>query len=302
MILNQDYFDIQPNENNSEIIELKSDLFTHKKVRLFIKCDYLIHPFISGNKWRKLKYNLLFFKENSFENILTFGGAFSNHIYATAAAGKMMNIKTIGIIRGEKVKNSTLDFAQNECGMELHFINRELYKNITQQKIDKTNFLNQFKNSFILPEGGTNSLAIQGCKEIIKSEDYNQFSHICTCVGTGGTLAGIILASENKSQIIGFSSLKGIDWQKEFVPFLENTEAKNYQNWHINSDYHFGGYAKKKPELEKFIINFKTNFNIPIEFVYTGKMFFGIIDKINKSYFKENSTILAIHSGGLRNF
>lgn len=295
-----------PNENLAQIVALQSDFLNQHNIKLFVKTDYLIHPQIAGNKWRKLKYNLDFAKKTNKKTLLTFGGAFSNHIYATAAAGKVFGFDTIGIIRGEEIKelNLTLDFAQNTCGMKLIFVDRATYKIFTQEK-NYTNLSKIIENYkpesiLILPEGGTNELAIKGCEEIVSQQDFKKFDFICTCVGTGGTTVGIIQSSQNQSHIIGFSCLKGDFLKHDVANLISQSNAKNYTNWEIITDYHFGGYAKKTSELNQFISDFELQFQMPVEFVYTGKMFFGIFDLIKKGYFKPNTSILAIHSGGLR--
>lgn len=293
-------FNILPNETNSDIITINSEVLVSKNIALSVKREYLIHPYISGNKWRKLKYNIDFFKNNNFDGILTFGGVFSNHIFATAAAGKFFGFKTKGIIRGENVDNKTLHFAKNICNMDLQFVDRQVYRDLTNNYLENSTSIIDAKNYYILPEGGTNDLAIKGCSEILNAQDFSTFSHICTCVGTGGTVAGIIQASDNQANIIGFSALKGINWQSEIEHLLRNTNASHYSNWVINSDYAFGGYAKKTVELEKFIHDFEMAHSIPLEFVYTAKMFYGIFDLIQKDFFKPGSHILAIHTGGLR--
>ena len=277
-----------------EIQTLKT--ISNKNLEVHIKREDLIHEFVSGNKFRKLHYN---FKEaivNKNSEILTFGGAYSNHISATAAAGKLLGIKTIGIIRGEELKNKTsynptLSFAK-ECGMTLLFISREDYK-LKEESTTLKTFLKQLKNPFIIPEGGTNELAIKGCKEIL-NEETKVYDYICCSVGTGGTISGLINASEPHQEIIGFSALKGDFLKEDISKFATKT------NWHLNSDYHFGGYAKINTELVAFINSFKTENNIPLDPIYNGKMMFGIYDLLAKGYFKKNAKILAIHTGGLQ--
>lgn len=296
-----------PDEKNAKIVAISNDFLSNRGIKLFVKCEYLIHPQLSGNKWRKLKYNLEYAKTKNFKTILTFGGAFSNHIYATAAAGKIYDFNTIGIIRGEKMSklNSTLEFAEKYCEMKLFYADRTLYRNITQHKNygSLSDIISniELETTYILPEGGTNNLAILGCEKIVTENEFDYFDYICLSVGTGGTMAGVITASQNQSKILGFSSLKGNFLKNDIVNLLLNTKAEKFSNWEINTDYHFGGYARKNTELTTFITDFESMFNIPIEFVYTGKMFFGIFDLIKKGFFKDNSTILAIHTGGLRN-
>lgn len=273
--------------------------------KIFIKRDDLIDPFISGNKWWKLKYNILEAKAGEFETILTFGGAFSNHIAATAEAGKLSGLKTIGIIRGEKPKNSnkTLDFAQKK-GMELHFIDRATYK-----EKNKKEFINQLKEKFgdfyLIPEGGANLAGIRGCTEIL-SEVNTDYNYICCACGTGTTMAGLVLSNKAINKVLGFSALKGGNFLKEDVnEYLRSylqvfPNAKVNFNWEIITDYHFGGYAKVKPELIEFIQSFELRTKIPLDYIYTGKMMFGIYDMGAKGFFKPGDKILIIHSGGLQ--
>ncbi|QNK76290.1 1-aminocyclopropane-1-carboxylate deaminase/D-cysteine desulfhydrase [Winogradskyella sp. PAMC22761] len=268
----------------------------NSSIELTIKREDLIHPFISGNKFRKLKYNLKQAKVIGAKSMLTFGGAFSNHIAAVAYAGKEYGIPTIGIIRGEELAykselNSTLQFAKS-CGMQLKFVTREAYR----EKMNET-FLDELKEEFkacyILPEGGTNDLAVKGCEEILVPED-SHFNYICSAVGTGGTISGLINASQKDQEVLGFPALKGDFLQEDIRKFA------NQENWKLITDYHFGGYGKIKPELISFINRFKTDYNIPLDPIYTGKMLYGIFDLIGKGFFPEGSNILAIHTGGLQ--
>jgi len=266
-------------------------------IQLWMKREDLLHPEVSGNKFRKLKYNLLQAKNDEKNTILTFGGTHSNHISATAAAGQLLGFKTIGIIRGEELVNSeekwssTLKYAAS-CGMKFEFISREEYRNK-----DSEEFLESLKAKFdkfyLLPEGGTNALAIKGCEEILSEED-KKFNVICASVGTGGTLAGLINSSEITQKIIGFSSLKSAHLKNEV------SDIVNRKNWEINVDYHFGGYAKVNAELINFMNDFSKKYGINLDPVYTGKLLFGIFDLIKQGYFSENPKILVVHTGGLQ--
>lgn len=291
------------------IKKIENKLIQQKKIELWIKRDDLIHPHISGNKWRKLYLNITEAQRLGKAGLLTFGGAFSNHIAATAAAGQRWDLKTIGIIRGEKVLplNPTLDFAQ-QCGMDFHFIDRQTYR----QKQDSDFFeklMKKHPNFYFLPEGGTNNLAIQGCEEIVfelKAQLPNSFpDYIAMPCGTGGTISGIISGVEKvgmsaKTQVLGFSALKGDFLKKEVEQLLWGYTQKKYANWHIVTDYHFGGYAKFKPPLIDFINQFKQEQDIPLDPIYTGKMMYGIFDLVEKDFFEEGSKIVAVHTGGLQ--
>lgn len=262
---------------------------------MYIKREDLLHPFVSGNKLRKLKYNILEAKLLKKDTLVTFGGAFSNHVAAVAYAGFENGFKTIGIIRGDELENKiednpTLSFAQNH-GMHFKFVSRVDYR--SKNSIEYNDMLSvEYPNSYIIPEGGTNSLAIKGCEEILTLEDQN-FDYLCTCVGTAGTISGLI-NSATTANIIGFSVLKGDFLANEISSWTQKT------NWEINSDYYFGGYAKVSDELINFINNFKKQYQIPLDPVYTGKMVFGVLDLIQKNYFLPDAKILMIHTGGLQ--
>jgi 1-aminocyclopropane-1-carboxylate deaminase/D-cysteine desulfhydrase-like pyridoxal-dependent ACC family enzyme len=263
-------------------------------VRLFIRREDLNHPLVSGNKLRKIKYNVLEARKLGHSTLLTFGGAYSNHILATAAAGKEMGFRTIGVIRGEEPEtmNPTLVDARR-LGMHLHYISRSGYREKSdpgfQRELEK-----QFGNFFMIPEGGTNTLALQGVGEMVDWKP-GTYDYVCCPVGTGGTVAGLIAGSENESAI-GFSSLKNaFSLEKDIAQLVHGKKG-----WNLNHDYHFGGYAKTNPELIQFIHEFYRTWQIPLEPIYTGKMMWGIRDLIKKGYFKPGSRILAIHTGGLQ--
>lgn len=283
------------NQNNIPITEIFDEVFFQKNSRLFILREDLIHPEISGNKWRKLKYNIQEAKQLEFKTLLTFGGAYSNHIAATAAAGKHYGLKTIGIIRGEETLplNSTLQLAAAN-GMQLKFVSRKEYK---------TKEVSQFSNCWIVPEGGSNAFAVKGCTEILTNVTID-FDVVCSACGTGGTLAGLIASTEK--QALGFPVLKGgsflkedidkllIDYSNQFKLKIEN------KNWNLITDYHFGGYAKVKPELVDFIKKFNEKHNILLDLIYTGKMLYGIFDLVKNTNQFDNKTIIAIHTGGVQ--
>lgn len=265
-------------------------------ISLTIKREDLIHPFVSGNKFRKLKYNLLQAKAENKNTLLTFGGAFSNHIAAVAYAGKEQGFNTIGIIRGDELfdkieENPTLKFAQ-ENGMKFEFVSREDYR-----LKGENSFIEKLKTKFgdfyLVPEGGTNELAVKGCEEILTHED-SVFNYVCCAVGTGGTISGLINSSLPNQKILGFPALKGDFLQDEIRIFAKK------DNWNLISDYHFGGYGKVNSELIEFINSFLEETKVPLDPIYTGKMVFGVIDLIGKNYFPDNSKILLIHTGGLQ--
>jgi len=265
-------------------------------ISLFIKRDDLIHPIISGNKFRKLKYNLIEAKNQKKITLLTFGGAFSNHILAVSAAGKEYGFDTIGIIRGEELEdkietNPTLQKAK-EFGMVFDFISREEYRNKNNPEFLKK-LKEKFGEFYLIPEGGTNEFAIKGCEEILTEDDKN-FDFICCAIGTGGTISGIINSSKDCQKILGFPALKGDFLTEDIRKFAKK------DNWEIVTDYHFGGYAKYDATLIEFINNFYEKHQIPLDPIYTSKMVFGVLDLIEKEYFPPKSKILVIHTGGLQ--
>ncbi|XLS28585.1 1-aminocyclopropane-1-carboxylate deaminase/D-cysteine desulfhydrase [Flavobacteriaceae bacterium M23B6Z8] len=265
-------------------------------VEIFIKREDQIHPYISGNKYRKLKYNLLDASAKKYSTLLSFGGAFSNHIAAVAQAGESYGFDTIGIIRGEELKdkisvNPTLAFAKSK-GMKLVFVSREEYRQ-KSEKFFIDNLADKFGSFYLLLEGGTNALAVKGCEEILQAGDRN-FTHVAVCVGTGGTISGLINASCENMQILGFPALKGDFLTREICKFATK------ENWCIIPDYTFGGYAKIDGSLIDFMNRFYAKTGIPLDPVYTGKMMYGILDLVKMGYFKKGTSILAIHTGGLQ--
>lgn len=267
-----------------------------KHNKLFIKEEHTNSPFVSGNKLHKLKYNLAKARALKKDTLITFGGAFSNHIAATAYAGKINNFNTIAFVRGEELQNApqlnpTLQFAQN-CGMNFNYISRAVYR-LKDTPAYLETLQKEYPEAYIIPEGGSNDLAVMGCEEILTEED-NLFDYICCPIGTGGTISGIINSSKKHQTILGFPAFKG---------HFDNTQVSrftNKTNWKIISDYHFGGYGRVNEELIVFLNEFYKDSQIPLDPIYTGKMVFGVIDLINKGFFPKNAKILAIHTGGLQ--
>jgi 1-aminocyclopropane-1-carboxylate deaminase/D-cysteine desulfhydrase-like pyridoxal-dependent ACC family enzyme len=281
------------------IQNIHSALLDHHQLSLDMLRVDEIHPLISGNKWFKLKYNLLRAREEGHHTLLTFGGAFSNHIFATAAAGKEYGFKTIGIIRGEKTAplNPTLAFAA-EQGMQLEYVGREAYREKSGPAFQEA-LWQRYGRCYLLPEGGSNVLAVQGCMEILPQQ--HTYQYIACCVGTGGTLAGILEKNREQAVVLGFSALKGGGFLYEEINQLTQAHSGNiYQNYRIVEDYHFGGYAKANAELVEFINDFRKQHQVLLDPIYTGKMMYGIFDLLAKKFFPPGSRILAMHSGGLQ--
>ena len=275
-------------------------------VQLMVKREDLSHPFISGNKWWKLKYNLEEAQRLNKKTLLTFGGAFSNHIYAVAAAAAECNFKSIAIIRGEEVRplNPTLRFA-SEHSMQLHYVSREDYR-----KKNETGYIQQLHDAFgdfyAIPEGGTNIFALKGCAEFGQSLLNIDFDYLCLATGTGGTMAGIIEGLAGKREVVGVSVLKG-DFLTQEIDMLLKTSAAYKKNlspvdgkWQVLTSYHHGGYAKVPDVLKNFIREMYQQHNLPLDPVYTGKLMWAVLEEVKKGFFRRGSTILALHTGGLQ--
>jgi 1-aminocyclopropane-1-carboxylate deaminase len=287
----------------SPVQEVNDLVLEGSGVRLLMKRDDLIHEHISGNKWRKLKYNLAEAVQQNHHTVLTFGGAYSNHIVATAFACRKAGLESIGIIRGEDdPTNPTLTFAR-ENGMQLQFVPREEYRDMKQGETHPMAFLQEkFGRCYVIPEGGANGMGVRGCAEILP-EVEEHFDVVCCAAGTGATLAGLALTLKDHQRLIGFPALKGGDFLNDEVERLigeSNLRPPTTVNLQLSTEYHFGGYAKLTPQLLDFIRGFTERTGIPLDPVYTGKMLFGIYDMIARSRFEKGATILAIHTGGLQ--
>lgn len=278
----------------SPLQPLRDPLLTKHGVRLSIKRDDLLHPIIHGNKWRKLKYNLVAFAQSGKSELLTFGGAFSNHLYASAAAGKIFRIPTHAIVRGPQLDeyNPTLRFAR-ACGMRLHPVTRIEYR---QRNCPE--YLEQlqqrFSKAYILPEGGTNAAALKGVAELAQSLPEHQF--LACATGSGGTLAGL-LSGHTQTQVLGIAVLKNAEYlQQEITQF----QPQPNRDWRLLCDHHDGGYGHFSPELWRFCQWFERTHKVPLEPIYSGKMMYALWQLIEQGYFPDGSHIIAIHTGGLQ--
>jgi 1-aminocyclopropane-1-carboxylate deaminase len=272
--------------------EIHHPLFREKDIRVYLKRDDLIHPFISGNKWRKLKYLLQKAESEGKTHLVTFGGVWSNHLLATACAAAKFGLKSTGIVRGEDINTETLLFCRM-FGMNLLFADRESYRD--KQNLFDTHFKND-PTAFFIDEGGCSKEAAKGCAELVE-ELEQEYQHIFCACGTGTTAAGIIngLYAINASTLFhAIPVLKGDFLKTEISKLLLNATEYDF-----HPDYHFGGYAKTKPELIRFISDFASTTGIILDPVYTGKMMFAVFDLAKKNQFPHGSKVLAIHTGGL---
>lgn len=278
----------------SPIVQLHHDLFEKKKIEVFVKREDLIHKEIMGNKWRKLKYNLIEAKKLKKNRLVTFGGAFSNHIAATAAAAELYDFKCKGIIRGEELNaqsNPTLRKATAK-GMELEFVTREQFRKL------KAEYNDLLETDYLLPEGGTNALALKGVAELVNEIDIS-YDMLVTPVGTGGTFVGLLSGLDGRSEVWGFSALKGEFMHDEIRGLLEKNELP-HTNYKLFTNYHFGGYGKINRDLKGFIHTFKQEFDFLLDPIYTGKMFFGIWENVKNNQIAPGTRLLVLHTGGLQ--
>lgn len=286
--------------------KIECDLFKNADLNVIVKRDDLEHPIYGGNKFRKLKYNIDFIKQHQVKKVLTFGGAFSNHIAAMAYAGNKFGFQTIGIIRGDELNNQKMENIQHnktlrqakQHGMIINFASRENYK----RKYDPDyweELRNEFGDVLIIPEGGSNELALKGCNEIVTEID-TAFNYIIVPVGTGTTLLGIAQALQQHQKAIG------IEVYKNKVSSIDQLEFLKHQNFEMNfnniilKNYAFNGYGKSNEVLNFFCDSFTKEYQIPIEPIYTGKMFYGLFDLAEKGFFEKGSNIIALHTGGLQ--
>ncbi|MCS6885697.1 MAG: pyridoxal-phosphate dependent enzyme [Acidobacteriota bacterium] len=273
------------------VIEIFDPVFKRCGVRVLVKRDDLVHEQVQGNKWRKLKYNLLRAKELGYKRIVTFGGAYSNHVYAVSAAGWLLGFETVAIIRGEERPFNHVLSKAVAFGMKLEYLSRREYRR--KDSPEALRLLERYSPCYVLPEGGTNHLAVEGVSELIAELNFD-YDYICCACGTGGTLAGLVSGLAGRRYCIGVSVLKGggflLDEVRRFT---------SHDNYCVLLDYHFGGYAKTKPPLQNFIEEFVFRHGIPLEPVYTGKLFYAVYDLVRQGAFKRGSTIVLLHTGGI---
>ena len=285
----------------SPLQHIHHPLFTQHKITVKIKRDDQIHPVISGNKWRKLKYNLAHAKKSGARGIITFGGCFSNHIHACALACQQQQLPVIGIIRGEvqHQNNYTLAWAQH-WGMQLSFVDRKTYRQRNEASYLQQ-LQQQYPDHFIIPEGGSNALALTGVAEVIDElNQQSEFDTLITPVGSGGTLAGLIVGDKAQHQLLGIAILKQSTYLAEQVNELLPAQAKSHKNWQVLNNYHGGGYAKFSTDDLAKIRDFSDIVGVDFEPVYSGKMILALLDLISSGYFPAQHRMVLLHTGGLQ--
>ncbi len=289
------------------VIRLKDPLFDLHGVELWVARLDLVHPYISGNKWFKLKNNLLDAIRLEHRHIVSFGGAFSNHLHALAAACHYLDIKSTGVLRGELIQplNPTLSDCE-AWGMSFLPVTRAEYREKNSVEFYE-NIEAKLGRFYLIPEGGSNVLALKGVAESAKIiiDSVGGADYLCSAVGSGGTLAGLTVGAESSVKCVGFSALKGAEYIEQEIDALIKEYYLRYGGkfssvHRVVHDYHFGGFAKTRPELISFMLEFEGLFDIPLEHVYTAKMFYGIFDQIRQGGFERGSRIVAVHTGGLQ--
>jgi 1-aminocyclopropane-1-carboxylate deaminase len=286
----------------SIIQEISDERLKNRNIKLFVKRDDLIHPEVSGNKWRKLKYIIEHFRQSKNENILTFGGAYSNHLLATASACNSLRINAIGIVRGEELNFDSNDLLKrcNELGMQLHFVSREEYT-LRGMKEYHEELIIQFPNSYIIPEGGANYYGMIGCQELVN--ELPEYDHIFVAQGTTTTSCGILLGVDSQELHV-VPAIKNFDSKGEMRSlyrksgFDDETIDELFERLNVHNEYHFGGYAKQTNELTEFIDLYNNTHHLPLDKVYTSKAFYGMMQELQGKQYDDSTTIF-IHTGGL---
>ncbi|GAB3575200.1 pyridoxal-phosphate dependent enzyme [Hymenobacter daeguensis] len=284
--------------------ELNEPVAAAQGVRLLLWRDDLAHPDLPGNKARKLKYNLRAAREQGHRTLLTFGGAYSNHLAAVATAGRLFGFQTVGLVRGDAPSaatalNPTLARAAAD-GMALHYLDRSSYRRRNEPDF-VAGVLARFGPAYVLPEGGTNALALAGVAELVAEiREQGAFDALAVAAGTGGTLAGLLLGLAGQEQAIGVAALKNGGFLRSEVDALTQQAAGRTFRYALQTEYHFGGYARYSADLLAFIRQFRARHGVLLDPIYTGKLLFGVLDLIGKGHFRPGSTVVAIHTGGLQ--
>ncbi|XRQ14918.1 1-aminocyclopropane-1-carboxylate deaminase/D-cysteine desulfhydrase [Actinomadura welshii] len=277
----------------SPVVELPDDRFARRGLRLFLKRDDLVHPELPGNKWRKLKHNVGPARERG--TLLTFGGAYSNHLRAAAAAGRIYGFATVGVVRGEEhlPLNDSLAYARR-MGMRLAYMDRTTYRRKHEPDVI-AGLRERWGDFYLLPEGGSNALAVEGCAEL--GAEVPGYDVVCCPCGTGGTLAGLAAGLAPGQRALGFSVLKGDFMQAEVERLQRETYGGLRGHWRVEGGFHFGGYAKSTPELAAFIDDFADRHGVVLDRIYTAKMMYGVLTLAERGDFAEGTRVLAVVTG-----
>jgi len=291
--------------NNAVLDKLISSKHESRGISIYIKRDDLIHPEVSGNKWRKLKYNIEVCINGKKTGILTFGGAYSNHLLAAASACQLAGLKSVGIVRGDELNSQSNHTLQrcSELGMELKFISREEYRMIPDKSY-LADVAHEFPNFHIVPEGGANYYGMIGCQEILKEIDV-EFDVVFVAQGTTATSCGLLLGLQEDQELYAVPVLKGFDSLSEmksifqFSGMEEEWLEEAFSRLNVLNEYHFGGYGKYDDELLNFIKTFYIDHGIKLDPIYTGKAMFAMMKELDDDKWNGKSVVF-IHTGGIQ--
>jgi 1-aminocyclopropane-1-carboxylate deaminase len=273
--------------------------FARHGVRLVLKRDDLIHPELIGNKWRKLAPNL---RAAAGRTVLTFGGAYSNHLRATAAAGRLLGLPTVGVVRGQELADRPLNPSLARCaadGMRLHFVDRSTYRHKTEPET-LAGILRAAgaEDAYVVPEGGSNSLAVRGCQDLGEElRGHGGVDVAALACGTGGTLAGLAAGLAPDQRALGISVLKGGFLSADIRDLQQAAFGSRRGTWSLDDRFHFGGYARTTPELDAFAEDFEHRHDLPVERLYVAKMLYGLVALAEEGAFPRGTTVAAVITG-----
>lgn len=280
----------------SPLQPVEDERFTRHGVRLLLKRDDLIHPALPGNKWRKLALNL---RAAAGRPVLTFGGAYSNHLRATAAAGRLLGFPTVGVVRGDELMRRPLNPSLARCaadGMRLHFVDRATYRRKAEPEVLAALRERFGEDAYVVPEGGSNSLAVRGCTDLGR-ELHGLADVVAVACGTGGTLAGLAAGLAPGQRALGFPVLRGGFLAHEIRELQHGTFGAAGDNWSLDERFHCGGYARTTPELDAFADDFEARHQLPVERLYVAKMLYGLLTLAEEGAFPEGTAVAAVVTG-----
>ncbi len=286
--------------NQVPIEPFNHPLLLQHDVSIFIKRDDLLHSVVSGNKLYKLMLNLEQFKREDKKTLITFGGAYSNHLHATAFMGRRLGIQTVAIVRGEQLVplNPTLKDC-TDWGMIIEPVSRGLYRQ-KHQAPEIQSIIDKYPSPYVVPEGGANRLGVLGAAKMLDDVDQESLDIVVVACGTGVTMAGLISGCEPHVRVIGFPALKAEKWMGDEVRGWLGVITCANNNWALQHGFHFGGYGKTKPDLLEFMGDMEAGYNLLLDPIYTGKAFYGLLKMIENGEIARGSNVLFIHSGGLQ--
>ncbi|MBT2506317.1 pyridoxal-phosphate dependent enzyme [Streptomyces sp. ISL-98] len=280
----------------SPLRQAEDERFARHGVRLLLKRDDLIHPDLPGNKWRKLAPNL---RAAAGRTVLTFGGAYSNHLRATAAAGRLLGFPTIGVVRGDELADRPLNPSLAQCaadGMRLHFVDRATYRCKSDPEVLAEILSATAGDVYVVPEGGSNALAAQGCTAL-GQELRGAADVVGVACGTGGTLAGLAAGLGPGQRAIGFPVLKGGFLGDDIRALQLTAFGGPTGDWRLDDRFHFGGYARTTPELDVFAEDFEARHGLPVERLYVAKMLYGLTTLATEGAFPPGTAVAAVITG-----